>query len=153
MENVLDTLKSAKNNKLSSPNVLFHSFSMGGFLFGQCLRSMDAQPDTYGEYKHLIKAQILDSPPDMGSIAFGISKGINLPKGLEKPVESLVNLFLKATESTTGVEYEASRQAFFRNEAKSPALWFYSKSDPISRWQDCEYVWKRWQKQGNNATL
>jgi hypothetical protein len=148
MKNVLDTLLTAKDQQLSSPDVLFHSFSVGGFLFGQCLRCMESQPDTYGQYKSLIKAQIFDSPPDMGSIAFGISKGINLPVALEKPVEGAVNLFLKATENTSGKHYEASRQAFYRNEAQSPALWFYSRADPISRWQDCEYVWKRWQEQG-----
>jgi hypothetical protein len=148
MKQVLDTLMTANSDRTSSPHVLFHSFSVGGFLFGQCLRAMDAHPDTYGQYKTLIKAQIFDSPPDMGSIAFGISKGINLPALLEKPVESAVSMYLKATEATTGVHYEASRQAFYRNDVQAPALWFYSRADPISRWEDCEYVWKRWQAQG-----
>ena len=109
---------------------------------------MESQPDTYGHFHQIIKAQIFDSPPDMGSIAFGISKGINLPQLLEKPVENAITMYLKLSEKTTGVHYEASRQAFYRNEVKAPALWFYSKADPISRWEDCEYVWKRWQKQG-----
>lgn len=151
MKGVLDTLHHSKEQNISSSNVLFHSFSVGGFLFGQCLRCMDQNPDTHGQYKKLIKAQIFDSPPDMGSIAFGISKGINLPVVLEKPVEVAIDLFLKATKNSSGVHYEASRQAFYRNEAQSPALWFYSRADPISRWQDCEYVWKRWKEQGQEV--
>lgn len=153
MRHVLDTLIEAKETKQSSPEVLFHCFSVGGFLFGQCLRCMDAHPETYGKYKQLIKAQIFDSPPDMGSIATGIAKGIHLPAVLETPVERALSWYLKATESSAGVHYEQSRQAFFRNEAQAPALWFYSKSDPISRWQDCEYVWKRWKEQGQDITV
>jgi len=153
MKNVLDELIDNAALKKSSPDVLFHCFSVGGFLFGQCLRCMNDHPDKYGQYKHLIKAQIFDSPPDMGSIAFGISKGINLPIFLEKPTEKALDLYLALTKNTTGREYEESRQAFYRNDAKAPALWFYSRADPISRWQDCEYVWKRWKDQGQDISV
>ena len=77
METVLNEIikleaKEAKENR--SLKILFHNFSVGGFLFGQMLRRMESHPEKYGKLKSIIVAQVFDSPPDFNGIATGVSK-------------------------------------------------------------------------------
>lgn len=76
-------------------DIVFHSFSMGGYLYGQSLRCIAANTDKYGCIPSRIKAQIFDSPPDRGSIAVGISKSVGMGRLVEMMVEAVAELYLK----------------------------------------------------------
>ncbi len=136
------------NNEPHSRDIIFHCFSMGGFLYGQTLRSMVENPDKCGNIKPLIKAQIFDSPPDYHSIADGIAKSIGLSGLAEKFTAAAMRGFLAVTSSTSGVEHRASSAAFRANMIAAPSLWYFSRADPVSRWEDCESVINGWKALG-----
>jgi hypothetical protein len=144
MQNVWDTAAEL------SPNtpILLHAFSMGGYLFGQSLRCIENQPERYGHLRSQIRAQIFDSVPDHGSIAHGISKSFNLPTPFEKTIEMMAKGYLSLTHDTAGVEHRAASHSFHNNFVQAPALFYYSLSDPISRYQDVEQVMKTWKGNG-----
>jgi hypothetical protein len=144
MENVWDTAFEHSPDA----DIVVHAFSVGGYLYGQSLRCIQKSPERYGILKSRIRAQVFDSPPDHGSIAHGLSKSFNLPIPLEKPVEMLFQGYLTLTHNTTGVEHRAASQIFHNNFIQSPSLFFYSLSDPISRYQDCEQVINTWRSNG-----
>lgn len=55
-------------------SLLFHNFSVGGFLYGQMLRVIADSAGKYDQILPKIGAQIFDSPPDFDGIAAGISR-------------------------------------------------------------------------------
>jgi hypothetical protein len=148
MENVWDTAF----EQSPDAEIVIHAFSVGGYLYGQSLRCIEKTPERYGKLKSQIRAQVFDSPPDHGSIAHGISKSFHLPRPFEKPLEMIFQSYLTLTHNTTGVEHRAASYSFHNNFISSPALFFYSLSDPISRSQDCEQVIKTWRSNGIPVT-
>ena len=70
MENVINaTLTSGSSGSTFVPrSIIFHHFSVGGYLFGQMLRILDMKKEKYPKYKESIKAQIFDSPPDIAGL-------------------------------------------------------------------------------------
>ena len=111
MENVLKTALEVSNeykksDDVSAPiDIVFHSFSMGGYLFGQSLRCIKNNQESLGAIPNRIKAQIFDSPPDRNSIPFGISRSVGSSGPVVKMVENLATLYLKVTENSSGVEH------------------------------------------------
>jgi hypothetical protein len=143
--------ESDAENPAKSNDIVFHSFSMGGYLFGHSLMLIRDNPEKFGNLPGLIKAQIFDSPPDMGSIPYGLAKSVGFGVPVEKVVEKVVQLYLTLTASTSGVAYKASSDIFHNNYLSAPALWFYSRADPISRFQDCETVVSKWKARGTEV--
>jgi hypothetical protein len=131
MNNVLSTALDVSNDYVQAGNadkpldIVFHSFSMGGYLFGQSLRCMAQNPDKFSNFPLLIKAQVFDSPPDRNSIAYGISKSVGVGGPVEKVVEGMANLYLKATENTSGKEHKAASEAFHNNTVQVGMTNFY----------------------------
>ncbi len=68
-------------------------------------------------------------------------------------VKFTIEIFMKITASTNGVEWKASSNTFHNNYLKhAPSLWFYSKADPVSRFEDCETVINKWKHLGIDVT-
>ena len=130
MEKVLDTILSVDPNK-----VVLHHFSVGGFLCGQALRIMASNPKKYGLLlDKKIKAQIYDSPPAISGVPTGLASHLfPEPKGiklfLHTSVRKALSAYLAITKNTSGIEHQASSEAFHNNILQAPSLWFYSKSD------------------------
>lgn len=140
MEKVLELVLDAKEKR----DIVFHHFSVGGFLYGQLLRAIKDQPDRFGSIHEVVKAQIFDSPPDFEGIPGGVSRSMGIGPPFEKGVEYAVRLFLKLNENSSGVQHRASSAAFHDNSILAPALWFYSKGDPVADWRDCVTVTTKW---------
>jgi hypothetical protein len=152
MTDILDiTINTIKPNQ-----ILFHHFSIGGFLYGQMLRVLKENPSKYEtEINDKICGQIFDSPPDMNSIPEGLAAHV-FPQEhnpLRSVVKFFVELFMRMTASTNGIEWKASSNAFHNNYiTHAPSLWYYSKADPVSRYEDCEQVIKTWESLGIDVT-
>jgi Eukaryotic protein of unknown function (DUF829) len=151
MEAVLKHIKEASGKDGGVQAVVFHHFSVGGFLFGQMLRLLEKEKETYAHTQSTFKAQVFDSPPDYSGIAKGVSRSMGINGTVEKAIEAVLTLFLKLTESTSGVEHKAASAAFHGNSIKVPSLWFYSKKDPVADWRDCEIVWQKWRARGTDV--
>jgi hypothetical protein len=159
MENVLDITADLSNESVVKSNggkprdVVFHCFSMGGYLFGQSLVAMQNSSKKFSSLPTIIKGQIFDSPPDYGSIATGISKSMGLSGALEKSVEKVAQAYLAVTKDTAGLQHRRASAAFHDNYIKAPSLWYFSKADPVSRWEDCETVIGKWRGKGTNVQV
>ena len=127
--------------------LLFHHFSVGGFLYGQALQAMSRIPALSG-IKDSIRAQIFDSPPDYMNIPTGISKSMGIGGPVEVIIEKLARLYLRLTENSAGVIHKAASHAFHENDTPCPSLWFYSKADPVADWRDCVIVTEKWKLKG-----
>ena len=143
-------------NTIKPKQILFHHFSIGGFLYGQMLRVLKENPSKYEtEINNKICGQIFDSPPDMHSIPEGLAAHV-FPQEhnpLRPVVKFCVEIFMKMTASTNGIEWKASSNAFHNNYiTHAPSLWYYSKADPVSRYEDCEQVIKTWEGLGIDVT-
>lgn len=151
MERVLTkTLEKAVKNK-NPRDVIFHCFSMGGYLYGQSLRAIQGKPDLFGHAQNLIKAQIFDSPPDYNGIANGIAKSAGITGLPEKIAIYALKSYLTLTHNTAGVEHRASSAIFHQNYITAPSLWYYSKADPVANWKDCEAVITKWKARGTEV--
>ena len=105
----------APGGKIAQPSsILFHHFSVGGFLFGQALIAMQKHPHLR-TISTATKAQIFDSPPDYQNISKGIARSMGVGGLMEQVVEKSARLYLKATENGAGVMHRASSHAFHEN--------------------------------------
>ncbi len=156
MEAVLNYVQDAHNQQESSgpkssigkPSaILFHHFSVGGFLYGQAIQAMKAHSHL-NDFASNIKAQIFDSPPDYQNIPKGISRSMGIGGIVEKIIEKSAEAYLKVTYDSAGVMHRASSHAFHENQIPAPALWFYSKADPVCDWNDCVTVTSKWKAKG-----
>ena len=135
-------------------DVIFHHFSMGGYLFGQMLRHLQTLEGNKGkEFQKAIIGQVFDSPPDFRSIAKGVSQSMGVPASspIAVAVEMAMRLYLFVSSKTAGVEHRAASAAFHTNYISAPSLWFYSRSDPVALSEDCEKVISTWRKQGTSV--
>jgi hypothetical protein len=69
MADMIKTVIEPNDNIGSAPSkVVFHHFSVGGFLFGQMLRQIKLEEDPvwaakFADFETKVVAQIFDSPP------------------------------------------------------------------------------------------
>mmetsp|Transcript_12603 Transcript_12603/g.27983 ORF Transcript_12603/g.27983 Transcript_12603/m.27983 type:complete len:270 (-) Transcript_12603:25-834(-) len=132
--------------------VVFHQFSMGGFLFGQMLRVLkDGDKEMSREFLGKVKAQVFDSPPDFSGIAKGVSQSMGVGPPFSHIIHGLMLTYLAVTKNTAGVEHRAASAAFHNNYITAPSLWFYSKADPVADYRDCEKVCDSWRGLGTDV--
>ena len=129
--------------------VVWHGFSMSGYMFGNALLSLDKEPERFAPLRRNLKAQIFDSPPDFNGIAGGVARSMGFGGVREMLIRGILTSYLEATKNSAGVLHRASSERFHGNDlADVPSLWFYSTSDPVARWQDCRIVIDKWKAAG-----
>jgi hypothetical protein len=149
MERVINAVLSCGNSSSPSrPILIFHHFSVGGYLFGQMLRVLDIKKDKYPSFRENIKAQIFDSPPDIRGVPAGLSASMGIAEPWSTIIRKVVEFYLKATEKSAGVEHHKASTAFHENSLPAPSLWYYSKADPVANYVDCETVISKWKGKG-----
>lgn len=124
--------------------------SVGGFLFGQYLRSLK-RDGTSRKKDVLLKnvvGQVFDSPPDINGIAAGITESMGIGGFREKLINNFINSYLHLTKSTAGVHYTKASKIFYDNPLSVPALWYFSSADAVSRIEDCRSVCSSWKNLG-----
>ena len=98
--------------------------------------------------RNIVKAQIFDSPPDFNGIAAGVSKSMGIGGIGESFIRVCLSSYLKAVENSYGRDHRAASLAFHHNTIPAPSLWFYSRADPVARWEDCAEVVGKWRGTG-----
>ena len=138
------------SNFAAPREIITHSFSVGGYLTGQLLRVLDSEDREEDRQRmhELVKGQVYDSPPDLGSIAKGIGASVGKGDLLASVVENAIALYLFAVKDTAGKEHRASSAAFHDNHLPAPSLWMYSQADPVALEQDIDTVMNKWKAKG-----
>eukprot|EP00906_Rhabdomonas_costata_P027328 RCo038827 len=147
MRFVLDRVAQSIRDK-THHSVVYHGFSVSGYLFGLALIAMNSDPEHFGTARSGLKAQIFDSPPDYDHIAFGLGKMLETDDFRETIVQKFAEIYLWATYNSAGVHHRASSKAFWNNNLMAPALWFYSKADEVAPWKVCRDCAAGWRKNG-----
>mmetsp|Transcript_6228 Transcript_6228/g.8037 ORF Transcript_6228/g.8037 Transcript_6228/m.8037 type:complete len:264 (+) Transcript_6228:60-851(+) len=133
----------------SNRPIIFHGFSMSGFLWGNALLSMDKNPERFGKFKNNLKVQIFDSPPDYVGISGGIAKSMGFGDFRSTIVKNIMDLYLHLTKDSAGVIHLAASNRFHGNDLKhAPSLWMYSLTDPVASSEICQIVANKWRAAG-----
>jgi len=148
MESVLGYVSDPEKSGIKTPScIIFHHFSVGGFLYGLILLLLK-DSNRFTNVSAIIRAQIFDSPPDYKSIPKGIARSMGIDGIAENIIEFSARTYLKLSENYAGVLHRASSDAFHRNSIPAPSLWFYSKADPVARIEDCVTIVEKWKSRG-----
>lgn len=149
-----EILKFLSNNNENYQKIVLHGFSIGVFLFGQCLVQMSKDRKKYEETTNRIVAQIWDSIIDYETITVGASKAflLNHPK-LHTPLQFFLDAYLRTFPKLVREYYCQSSEMLLRNFIRAPALLITSKVDPACSVISNEKIKSLWKENGTQVTL
>lgn len=114
-------------------NPLFlHGFSVGGYMWGECLVHVEKDLPKFQSVIDRIIGQVFDSAADVSEIHIGIPKAV-FPKNpkMQAALRSYIIYHMKAFHEPATSHYIRSSQMFHGNLVRAPALMFVSKMDPV----------------------
>jgi len=128
--------------------VMVHAFSVGAYQYGECLVKMKQDLDKYGDVIKRIRGQIIDSGADFNAIPKGFPAAVTDNKVLQKLMEISIRLHQKVYYNTVTKHYLMSESTFYNNPVRTPAIFFFSKTDPVSTQDSNIKVIQSWEKLG-----
>ena len=147
-----DVVKFLANNDYYK-QVVLHGFSVGGYVFGECLVHMNNDRKKYQSTVDRIVAQIWDSAADITEIPVGVPKAL-FPRnpGLQAPLRNYMIYHMRTFHEAATQHYIRSSQMFHTNFVHAPALFIVSKTDPVGAVPSNRRVADSWIKNGVNVT-
>lgn len=133
--------------------ILLHGFSIGGYVWGECLVLMEKNREKYQSLINRIVGQIWDSAADIVDITNGAPKAIfpNSPK-LEETMRKYMHYHFSTFHDFATQHYLRASQAIYNSFVQAPALIFVSKNDLIgdepSNWR----IIQHWRSRGFHVT-
>ena len=129
----MDIVKFLQNNDYYD-KILIHGFSVGAYLYGECILHMLKDMQKYQNIIDRVQGEIWDSLGNLNDLAIGISRsafGNNLL--LQKSLEYVLEFYLKTFPSLTADYVKSAKDALeYTKDVHSPCLFFLSKSDIVS---------------------
>ncbi|KAK9497589.1 hypothetical protein O3M35_004288 [Rhynocoris fuscipes] len=146
-------------NKCSRDKLVIHGFSVGAYLWGECLVKFNADLPKYSDLITRIKGQVFDSSADITETSKGLPQAM-FPRNpfLRSTMEKYVNYHLRAFYDTATQHYLRASQLYHTTPVRAPALVFVSQNDPIGSiiantkakesWESMgmKVHWKCWEK-------
>ena len=140
------------NDKIKDyPQMIVHSFSVGGYQFGEVLVQMEKNQnkEKLKSLSKAIKGLICDSGADMEAIPKGLSRAVvGNNKFLGSLLKSYISFHMKVFQSIATKHYMASSQAFKNNIIRCPGLLLVSHDDVVGNPEANQRVMKCWQNNG-----
>lgn len=135
------------------PKILLHGFSIGGYLWSECLIVMDQDRVKYRNVFNRIVGQIWDSAADIIDIRKHGPKAI-FPNNLrlENLMRNYMNYHFETFYELATKHYFRASQAAFDNFIQAPALFYVSKNDLIGDEPSNRRVSNSWIANGTNVT-
>lgn len=126
-----EIVKFLKNNEFKQ-GLTFHGFSVGGYLWGECLVLIARDLANYQVVLDRVKGQIWDSAADITEIPEGVPRAL-FPRNptLQNALRKYMLYHMKAFHEPATSHYIRSSQMFHTNLLRCPALFFVSKTDPV----------------------
>lgn len=133
--------------------MVIHGFSVGGYMWGECLGHMDKNRAKYQSVVDRIVGQVWDSAADITEIPKGVPRAV-FPKNkaLQNALKNYMNYHLKTFHEAATQHYVRSSQMFHTNYCHAPALFFVSKTDPVGAEASNRRVADSWISNGINLT-
>ncbi|CAG0887082.1 unnamed protein product [Darwinula stevensoni] len=111
--------------------ICIHGFSVGGYLFGECLVRLYRSMEKYQGLMQRFVGQVWDSVVDFENIPQGFPKAISTNPVLRKSIEGYIKYHLRVFYNVATVHYKASSEAFVNRPLPCPALFLTSEADPV----------------------
>lgn len=126
-----------------------HGFSVGAYVWGECLVQLAADPQRYGHIVRRIVGQVWDSAADITEIPVGVPKAVfpNNPR-LNRALGNYMRYHLRTFHDIATQHYLRSSQQFHQNLVRSPALMFVSEDDPVGSVSSNQAVRQDWLRLG-----
>ncbi|EFN77377.1 hypothetical protein EAI_14508 [Harpegnathos saltator] len=127
----VDLLSFLKQNE-SYQQILLHGFSVGGYMWGEVLDSMQRDREKYNDIANRIVGQVWDSIADINEIPIGMPRAV-FPKNkvLQTALQKYMEYHMKTFYKQSTQYYIRSSQLFHTSFLRVPALLFISKTDPV----------------------
>lgn len=147
-----DIVKFLMNNDYYK-QIMVHGFSVGGYLWGECLVHMNKDLKKYESLLDRFVGQIWDSAADITEIPVGVPKAL-FPKNpkLQAPLRNYMIYHLKTFHEAATQHYIRSSQMFHTNFMRAPALFIVSKTDPVGAESSNRRVADSWISNGVKLT-
>lgn len=148
-----DIVKFLKNNEFKN-GLIFHGFSVGGYLWGECLVHILRDLPTYQVVLDRVKGQIWDSAADITEIPEGVPRAM-FPRNptLQNALRKYMIYHMKAFHEPATSHYIRSSQMFHTNQLRCPALFLVSKTDPVGTELANSRVRDNWENNGVKCTF
>lgn len=133
--------------------MVIHGFSVGGYLWGECLVHMNKDRKLYQSVLDRFTGQIWDSAADITEIPVGVPKAL-FPKNpkLQAPLRNYMFYHLRTFHEMATQHYIRSSQMFHTNFMHAPALFIVSKTDPVGAEASNRRVADSWISNGIKLT-
>lgn len=148
-----DIVKFLKNNEFKN-GLIFHGFSVGGYLWGECLVHIARDLQNYQVVLDRVKGQIWDSAADITEIPEGVPRAL-FPRNptLQNALRQYMIYHMKAFHEPATSHYIRSSQMFHTNLLRCPALFLCSKTDPVGTELANGRVRDNWEINGVKCTF
>lgn len=124
-----------RNHTPPNQKLLFHSFSIGSYLYAVLLREMLRSPGNYADIAQRTVGQIFDSITVGGldRMATGSAGAVSKNVLVQKVISSSVMMYFRLTTPWTATVYDEAISAFFDNPMHSaPMMYFYCLNDRMA---------------------
>lgn len=113
--------------------IVLHGFSVGGYLWGEVLNLVECDRQTYMNVIDRIVGQVWDSVADITELSIGVPQAV-FPHNevLHNMLQKYLEYHLKTFYKQSTQHYIRSSQLFHSSIVHSPALFFMSKTDPVT---------------------
>lgn len=136
------------------PDVLIHAFSVGGYQFSEFLNKLYSATGDGGErIRDAIKGTIFDSPCNVDSVPYGLSRTIAGNTMFATLIEGLVNLTRRVFYPLSTRYHLEGEHIFMNRPLRCPSLFFASKSDKMADIDVIERTVDVWSGKGVDVKL
>lgn len=112
--------------------VVVHGFSIGGYLWGECLNHLQNDLDKRKVITEKVKAQIWDSMVGVSELGGGVGKTLFPTNPLmQRLIINLAQFYLQSFYNVSTKHYRKASASFYIHAFRAPALVFCSKTDQI----------------------
>lgn len=148
-----EIVKLLKNNEFKN-GLIFHGFSVGGYLWGECLVRIARDLPNHQIILDRVKGQVWDSAADITEIPEGVPRAL-FPKNptLQGALRKYMLYHMKAFHEPATSHYIRSSQMFHTNLLRCPALFLTSKTDPVGTELANGRVRDSWESSGVKCTF
>jgi hypothetical protein len=136
------------------PDVLVHAFSVGGYQFSEFLNKLYTMTGERGQrMREAIKGTIFDSPCNVDSVPYGLSRTIAGNTLLARMIEGFVNATRSIFYPLSTKYHREGEQLLIHRPLLCPSLFFASRSDKMADIDVIKQLVQSWSGKGVDVKL
>jgi len=128
--------------------LLVHGFSVGGYLYGETLVHIMADPPLAQSMCRRVRGQVFDSPVDFEGVPRGVGMAVSRLWPVQVAVKSSLDAYMTLLHGHVTRHYIRSSETFRDNPLRTPSLVFYSESDVVAPPGPIESLMSTWRARG-----